>query len=73
MNLSIRLQQPETIISICVFLFSLWWVRATLNNRIKDLEIKMKEIDAIDIKTRLAEIQSDLSWIRGILDKINKK
>lgn len=73
MNLTIRLQQPETIISICVFLFSLWWVRATLNNRIKDLEIKMKEIDAIDIKTRLAEIQSDLSWIRGILDKINKK
>lgn len=73
MNLSIRLQQPETIISICVFIFSLGWVRATLNNRIKDLEIKMKEIDAIDIKTRLAEIQSDLSWIRGILDKINKK
>lgn len=73
MNLSIRLQQPETIISICVFIFSLGWIWATLNNRIKDLEIKMKEIDSIDIKARLAEIQSDLSWIRGILDKINKK
>lgn len=73
MNLLIRLQQPETIISICVFIFSLGWIRATLNNRIKDLEIKMKEIDSIDIKTRLAEIQSDLSWIRGILDKINKE
>ena len=69
MNLTERLTQPETIISIVAFIFSLWWVWATLNNRIKELELKMKEIDAIDIKTRLAQIQTDIEWIKAKLDE----
>ena len=47
MNLTQRLSEPETIISIVAFIFSLWWVWATLNNRIKELEMKMKEIDGL--------------------------
>lgn len=69
MNLTERLTQPETIISIVAFIFSLWWVWATLNNRIKELELKMKEIDAIDIKTRLAQIQTDIERIKAKLDE----
>ncbi len=65
----IRLQEPATMISIIVFIFSLWWVWATLNNRIKELEMKMKEIDAIDIKTRLAQIQTDIERIKAKLEE----
>lgn len=64
-----RLQEPETIISLVAFIFSLWTVWATLNNRIKELEGKMEEVDAIDIKTKLAEIQTDLTWIKAKLDE----
>ena len=68
-----RLQEPETIISLVAFIFSLWTVWATLNNRIKELEWKMEEVDAIDIKTKLAEIQTDLTWIKAKLDEKSKK
>ena len=64
-----RLQEPETIITIIAFVFSLGWVWATLNNRIKELEMKMKEIDAIDIKTRLAQIQTDIERIKAKLEE----
>lgn len=69
MNLTQRLSEPETIISIVAFIFSLWWIWATLNNRIKELEMKMKEIDAIDIKTRLAQIQTDIERIKAKLEE----
>lgn len=69
MNLAQRLQEPETIISIVAFVFSLWAVWATLNNRIKELEWKMAEIDAIDIKTRLAQIQTDIERIKAKLEE----
>lgn len=68
-----RLQEPETIVSLVAFIFSLWTVWATLNNRIKELEWKMEEVDAIDIKTKLAEIQTDLTWIKAKLDEKSKK
>lgn len=64
-----RLQQPDTIISIIVFVFTLWTVRATLNNRIKELEWKIKELDTIDIKTKLAEIQVDIERIKAKLEE----
>lgn len=64
-----RLQEPATMISIIAFIFSLWWIWATLNNRIKELEMKMKEIDAIDIKTRLAQIQTDIERIKAKLEE----
>lgn len=63
------IQEPATMISIIAFVFSLWWVWATLNNRIKELEMKMKEIDAIDIKTRLAQIQTDIERIKAKLEE----
>lgn len=68
MNLTQRLQEPETIISIVAFIFSLWWVWATLNNRIKELEIKMKEIDGLWLEAKLAQIMTDLEWIKTKLE-----
>lgn len=68
MNLTERLTQPETIISIVAFIFSLWWVWATLNNRIKELEIKMKDIDGLWLEAKLAQIMTDLEWIKTKLE-----
>lgn len=65
-----RLQEPATMISIIVFVFSLWGVWATLNNRIKDLETKMKEINVVDIKTEIAEMRSDISWIKSNMERL---
>lgn len=68
MNLTQRLSEPETIISIVAFIFSLWWVWATLNNRIKELEMKMKEIDGLWLEAKLAQIMTDLEWIKTKLE-----
>lgn len=68
MNLTQRLSEPETIISIVAFIFSLWWVWATLNNRIKELEMKMKEIDWLGLEAKLAQIMTDLEWIKTKLE-----
>lgn len=68
-----RIQEPQSLVALACFIFSLWTVWATLNNRIKELEMKMEEVDAIDIKTKLAEIQTDLTWIKAKLDEKSKK
>ena len=64
MDIQTRILQPQTIISIVSFVFGLWVVRATLNNKIKALEEFKKTIDAIDINEKLARIQTDLDRIK---------
>lgn len=59
-----RLIQPESMISIVCFIFSLWTVRATLNNRIKACEEKIKSIEELDLDAKLAKIMSDLEWLK---------
>lgn len=65
-----RIVQPQTIISIIAFVFSLGWVWATLNNKIKELERKLDDFDWLDLNTKIAQIQTDLEWIKA---KLNEK
>lgn len=65
-----RVSQPATMISIIVFVFSLGGIWATLNNRLKDLESKVKEINVVDIKTELAEMKSDISRIKSNMSRL---
>ena len=65
-----RLTQPQTIISIIAFVFSLWGVWATLNNKIKELERKLDDFDWLDLNTKIAQIQTDLERIKA---KLNEK
>ena len=65
-----RIVQPQTIISIIAFVFSLWWVWATLNGKIKELERKIDDFDSLDLNTKIAQIQTDLEWIKA---KLNEK
>ena len=61
---------PWTLVSFVVFVFWLWATWSNLNWRIKDLEKKTEEIDVTRIETKLAEIQTDLQWIK---EELNKK
>lgn len=69
MELQQRLLQPQTLISIISFIFGLGVVWATLNNKIHTLESKVKDVEALDLNTKLAQIQTDIEWIKAKLSK----
>lgn len=69
MELQQRLLQPQTLISIIGFIFGLGVVWATLNNKINMLEKKIQEVDNLDLNTKLAQIQTDIEWIKAKLSK----
>lgn len=64
--------EPWTIISFIIFVFWLWATRSNLNGRIKKVEEKTDRIDSAKIESRLAEIQTDLAWIKNELNKMDK-
>ena len=62
-----RLKQPSTwwkIWGVCLALISIYY---NLNYRIVSLEEFKEQVDIIEIKTTLTQIQSDLSWIKSTL------
>ena len=65
---------PKNIIAFVIFCFWLGGMRATMNNRITLLEEKCHEVDTVkvqmyEIQTSLAQIQTDLSWIKANLPR----
>lgn len=64
--------EPSTLINFVVFVFWLGMTYANLNNRIKELEKKAEEIDITKIESKLAEIQTDLQWIKTELNRRKK-
>lgn len=69
-NLYNFLTDPWTLVELVVFIFGLWVIWSKLNSRIEALEKKTEEIDVTKIETKLAEIQTDLQWIK---EELNKK
>ena len=61
---------PWTLVSFIVFVFWLWAMWSKLNWRIKTLEDKVEELDAAKIEAKLAEILTDLAWIKEELKKV---
>lgn len=61
---------PWTLVSFVVFVFWLWATWSNLNGRIKTLEKKVEELDAAKIEAKLAEILTDLAWIKEELKKV---
>lgn len=68
-NLYEWITNPSTLINIIVVIFGAGSTWANLNNKIKKLEEKSDRIDATKIETKLAEIQTDLQWIKAELNK----
>lgn len=68
-NIQEWITNPSTIINIIVLVFGVGTTWANLNNRIKKVEEKSDRIDATKIEAKLAEIQTDLQWIKAELNK----
>jgi hypothetical protein len=71
-NRLVYLTNPANIVSFVIFVFSLWAAWSNLNGRLKALEKKTEEIDVSKIETKLAEISTDLQWVKMELQKLSK-
>ena len=60
---------PAVWISFIAFIFWLGVSYSTLNNRITALEKEQAELDVAGIQTTLAQIQTDIQWIKIELQK----
>ena len=65
---------PKNIIAFIIFCFWLGGMWATVNNRLTLLEEKCHEVDTVkaqmyEIQTSLAQIQTDIQWIKSNLSK----
>lgn len=63
------LSNPTTWISFIVFVFWLGWAWVSLNSRITALEKAQADIDIAYIQWTLAQIQTDIQWIKIELQK----
>ena len=63
------LLNPAVWISFIIFVFGLWVSYSTLNNRITALEKVQAELDVAYIQSTLAQIQTDIQWIKIELQK----
>ena len=60
---------PAVWISFLCFTFWLWVSYATLNGRISAIEKAQAELDVAYIQSTLAQIQTDIQWIKIELQK----
>ena len=67
-----RFKQPSTIWKMVIFIFWLWVTRSSLNYRVARLEEFQETVDVVEIKTTLAQIQSDLNRIKQTLSSYEK-
>jgi len=63
------ISNPQVWISFILFVFGLGVSYATLNSRISALEKAQAEIDIAYIQSTLAQIQTDIQWIKIELQK----
>lgn len=63
------LGEPGTWVAIATFLIWLWITRGSFTAKFNDLEAEMGELDVYSIKTALAQIQTDIEWIKMELQK----
>lgn len=69
-NLYNFITDPSSLLELAVFVFWLWATWSNLNWRIRKLEEKVEELDATKIEAKLAEILTDLAWIKEELKKV---
>jgi Co/Zn/Cd efflux system component len=63
---------PDTIISLVIFMFTLWWAWSTINSKQKDLERRIEKIEELDLDSRLTRMETTLEYIRTSLEKLEK-
>ena len=60
---------PAVWISFITFVFWLWVSYSSLNSRISAIEKEQAELDVAYIQSTLAQIQTDIQWIKIELQK----
>jgi hypothetical protein len=63
---------PQTLVSLIMFVFGLGVAWSNLNWRLRDLERRIQKIEEADLDTKLREIKVDLDWIKKELQKLSK-
>ena len=63
------LLNPAVWVSFLCFVFWLWVSYSSLNSRISAIEKEQAELDVAYIQTTLAQIQTDIQWIKIELQK----
>ena len=62
------LLQPTTIYKIIVWMFFLWMVWTNLNTSVAECKDRIAKIEALDLNSRLASIETKLDLIMVNLD-----
>lgn len=68
----IYITNPANLVSLVIFIFTLWVTWSKLNWKIEDLEKRLNKIEEADLDTKLREIKVDLDWIKKELQKLSK-
>ena len=71
-NRRIYFTNPANLVSLGVFLFTLWVTWSKLDGKVKDLERRVNKLEEADLETKLREIKIDLDWIKKELQKLSK-
>ena len=64
---------PETIISFIIFVFTLWVMWSNINNKLRELEHRIENLEELDLDSRLTQMQIDLDRIKKTLDELKRK
>lgn len=64
---------PNTIVSLIVFIFWLGVLYSTVIWKLKELEKRIDKIEDLDLDARLSKIQTDIDWIRVMMENNHKK
>lgn len=60
---------PQTLVSLIIFVFGVWVAWSTLNWKQKELERRIQKIEDLDLDNRLTRMEANLDWIRATLEK----
>ena len=60
---------PQTLVSLIMFVFWLWAAWSKANWDIKELERRIQKIEDLDLDNRLTRMEANLDWIRATLEK----
>jgi hypothetical protein len=59
---------PQTIVSLVIFVFWLWAAWSKFNWDIKELERRVQKLEDLDLDNRLTRMEANLDWIRSALE-----
>lgn len=64
------ISDPNTIVSLIVFIFWLWAIYSNFISKLREMEERLKKLEDLDLGWTLKEIQTNLRWI---MDKLKER